>query len=345
MRTRPPRSSGRHRTAGQDRLRRHRHRLRRSTARTSPASPPPTTCSAARWTARRPAPSSSRLAPAASAPAARSVALTDGMAELAANRGVDIINMSIGGLPALNDGNNARAGALQPDHRRRRPDRHLRRQQRQRAQHDRRPFRGHRRRQRRLRDLQRDVEGQLRLGRASGFVKNMLTYSSGGPREDGGFKPNVTAPGSAISTTPTWQPGGPVAEAGYALPAGYAMFNGTSMAVTADRRRDGAAASRPPRPSGVAKATGAAAPGRLQHGRLQRRGPGVPAGPGEVDVPAAWDLLRQTVTPQHVHGLGTGVHRDLEDPRSRHRGRASTTDAPPVRVATPSARSGTTPSR
>ena len=31
------------------------------------------------------------------------------MAELAANRGVDVINMSIGGLPALNDGNNARA--------------------------------------------------------------------------------------------------------------------------------------------------------------------------------------------------------------------------------------------
>ena len=39
------------------------------------------------------------------------------------------------------------------------------------------------------------------------FDKNMLTFSSGGPREDGGFKPNITAPGSAISTTPTWQPG------------------------------------------------------------------------------------------------------------------------------------------
>ena len=42
-------------------------------------------------------------------PGCTAVALTDGMAELAANRGVDIINMSIGGLPALNDGNNARA--------------------------------------------------------------------------------------------------------------------------------------------------------------------------------------------------------------------------------------------
>ncbi len=31
------------------------------------------------------------------------------MIDLVANRGVDIVNMSIGGLPALNDGNNARA--------------------------------------------------------------------------------------------------------------------------------------------------------------------------------------------------------------------------------------------
>ena len=58
----------------------------------------------------------------------------------------------------------------------------------------------------------------------------MMTFSSGGPREDGGFKPNITAPGSAISTTPTWLPGGPVPEAGYPLPPGYAMLNGTSMA-------------------------------------------------------------------------------------------------------------------
>ncbi|HEY3479121.1 MAG TPA: S8 family serine peptidase, partial [Streptomyces sp.] len=37
------------------------------------------------------------------------VALTEGMIDLVVNRGVDIVNMSIGGLPALNDGNNARA--------------------------------------------------------------------------------------------------------------------------------------------------------------------------------------------------------------------------------------------
>ena len=54
-------------------------------------------------------------------------------------------------------------------------------------------------------------------------------YSSRGPREDGGFKPEVVAPGSAIATVPTWQLGGPVAGT-YGLPPGYAMFNGTSMA-------------------------------------------------------------------------------------------------------------------
>ncbi|KPC73424.1 hypothetical protein ADL26_13515, partial [Thermoactinomyces vulgaris] len=38
-----------------------------------------------------------------------SVALTEGMIDLVVNRGVDIVNMSIGGLPPLNDGNNARS--------------------------------------------------------------------------------------------------------------------------------------------------------------------------------------------------------------------------------------------
>ena len=45
------------------------------------------------------------------------------------NRGVDIINMSIGGLPALNDGDNARAELYNAPHQQaRRADRHLGRQ-------------------------------------------------------------------------------------------------------------------------------------------------------------------------------------------------------------------------
>ena len=162
-------------------------------------------------------------------PGCTAAALTDGMAELAANRGVDVINMSIGGLPALNDGDNARAALYN----------------------------------RIINELgvqlvisagnsgnalntigdpsvATDVMSvgasisketwKANYGSDVAFSHGMLTFSSGGPREDGGFKPNVSAPGSAISTTPTWQPGGPVAEAGYALPAGYSMFNGTSMA-------------------------------------------------------------------------------------------------------------------
>jgi subtilisin family serine protease len=161
-------------------------------------------------------------------PGCTAAALTDGMAELAANRGVDVINMSIGGLPALNDGNNARA-----------------------ALYD--------------RIIAAGVQLVISAGNSGNALNTvgdpsvatdvisvgasiskatwkanygsdvtaahgMLTFSSGGPREDGGFKPNVTAPGSAISTTPTWQAGSPVLEAGYSLPAGYSMFNGTSMA-------------------------------------------------------------------------------------------------------------------
>lgn len=157
------------------------------------------------------------------------VALTDGMADLVLNRGVDVVNMSIGGLPALNDGNNARAELYN-----------------------------------RLID-ESGVQIFLSAGNsgpglntvgdpsvtsdavsvASSITKetwlanygstvssaeNLHNYSSRGPREDGGFKPDLMAPGSAISTIPTWQPGGPVAEAGYALPPGYAHFNGTSMA-------------------------------------------------------------------------------------------------------------------
>ncbi|MDG4767815.1 S8 family serine peptidase [Solwaraspora sp. WMMD406] len=157
-------------------------------------------------------------------------ALTDGMIDLVLVRGVDIINMSIGGLPALNDGNNARA---------------------------------------QLYDILIDEYGvQMFISAGnSGPGANtigdpsvaasvvsvgasisrdtwaanygsevrtrnaMFNFSSRGPREDGGFKPNISAPGSAISTVAGWEAGSPVPEAGYPLPPGYAMYNGTSMAA------------------------------------------------------------------------------------------------------------------
>jgi len=157
------------------------------------------------------------------------VALTEGMIDLVVNRGVDIVNMSIGGLPALNDGNNARAELYT-----------------------------------RLIDTY-GVQLVISAGNSGpgantigdpgladkvisvgatiskdtwaanygSEVKTkyqMMPFSSRGPREDGGFTPTLSAPGAAINTTQTWLPGGPVAEAGYALPAGYSMLQGTSMA-------------------------------------------------------------------------------------------------------------------
>jgi len=62
-------------------------------------------------------------------------------------------------------------------------------------------------------------------------IDGLFIFSSRGPREDGGFKPNIVAPGSAVSSVPVWEPasvsGGCLA---YACPPGYAMFQGTSMA-------------------------------------------------------------------------------------------------------------------
>ncbi|MFD5102451.1 S8 family serine peptidase [Streptomyces albidochromogenes] len=157
------------------------------------------------------------------------VALTEGMIDLVTKRGVDIVNMSIGGLPALNDGNNARAELYtrlidtygvqlvisagnsgpgtntigDPS----------------------------------LADKVISVGASIsketwaaNYGSAVSKKYAMMPFSSRGPREDGGFAPTISAPGAAINTTQTWSPGGPVAEAGYQLPAGYSMLQGTSMA-------------------------------------------------------------------------------------------------------------------
>jgi subtilisin family serine protease len=217
------------------------------------------------------------------------VALTDGVVELVTNRHVDVVNISIGGLPALNDGNNARA-----------------------VLYDR---------------LINDFGVQLvisagnngpgvntvgdpsvatdALAVAASVTKEtwlanynsevsannqLFNFSSRGPREDGGTKPQVSAPGSAISSVPTWQAGQPVAETGYALPAGYAMLNGTSMAAP---QTAGAAALL----ISAAKANGLAiTPRQLRQSMMSSAThiPGVAAigeGAGLVDVVGAWAIL------------------------------------------------------
>ncbi|MFC0529275.1 S8 family serine peptidase [Phytohabitans kaempferiae] len=217
-------------------------------------------------------------------------ALMDGMADLVINRGVDVVNMSIGGLPAFNDGNNARAAlynrlineygvqlvisagndgpgvnavgdpSVTTD----------------------------------VISVAASISKETWLANYGSAVRvknGMFTFSSRGPREDGGTKPNITAPGAAISTGPMWQPGGPVAEAGYPLPPGLLMSNGTSMAAP---QTAGAAALL----LSAAKATDrGVTPAALRRALYSSAKwiDGVPAyaqGNGMVNVPGAWQLLR-----------------------------------------------------
>ncbi|MET9729374.1 S8 family serine peptidase [Streptomyces sp. NPDC006458] len=157
------------------------------------------------------------------------VALTEGMIDLVVNRGVDIVNMSIGGLPALNDGNNARAelytrlidtygvqlvisaGNSGPG-----------------ANTIGDPGLANK-----VISVGASISKETWAANYGSAVETkyaMLPFSSRGPREDGGFTPTLVAPGASINTTQTWLPGGPVTEAGYQLPAGYSMLQGTSMA-------------------------------------------------------------------------------------------------------------------
>ncbi len=217
--------------------------------------------------------------------------LIEGMIYAVETAKVDVVNMSIGGLPALNDGNNTRATIYN----------------------------------RLIRDNGTQIvisagnsgPGLNTVGDpsvaddvvsvAAGVSKatwkanygsdvetdqSLFPFSSRGPREDGGFKPTVSAPGSAISTTPPWLPGGPVAEAGYPLPPGYSMFNGTSM-------------SSPQTAGALALLIGAAKADKLDHEAPALRraltgsadfNPGLQAveqGWGRIDVPGAYALLSE----------------------------------------------------
>ncbi|GGS49873.1 S8 family serine peptidase [Streptomyces violaceus] len=157
------------------------------------------------------------------------VALTEGMIDLVTKRGVDIVNMSIGGLPALNDGNNARselytrlideygvqlvisAGNSGPGTN----------------------TIGDPSLADKVISVGASVSKETWAANYGSVVEKkyaLMPFSSRGPREDGGFTPTLVAPGAAINTIQTWMPGAPVAEAGYTLPAGYGMLQGTSMA-------------------------------------------------------------------------------------------------------------------
>lgn len=154
-------------------------------------------------------------------------ALLEGMIYAVKSAHVDVINMSIGGLPALNDGNNARAELY---------NRLI-------EQYKVQMF------------ISAGNSGpgmntvgdpsvatsvvsvgsylsratmQLGYGADTPFTDNLHAFTSNGPREDGGFKPEVVAPGAAVSSTPMWELGVGLP---YVLPPGYQLMNGTSMAA------------------------------------------------------------------------------------------------------------------
>ncbi len=131
---------------------------------------------------------------------------------------------------------------------------------------------------------------QKNYGSDSTAVDNLHPFSSRGPTEDGSFKPQIVAPGAAISSVPTWQVGQPVAGV-YTLPPGYGMFNGTSMAAP---QAAGAAALlvSAARQRGVSHH---AAELRMAFNSTARYLGGYNAadqGNGLINVPAAWELLK-----------------------------------------------------
>ena len=222
------------------------------------------------------------------------VALTEGMIDLVTERGVDFVNMSIGGLPALNDGNNARAelytrlidtygvqlvisaGNSGPG-----------------ANTIGDPALADK-----VISVGASVSRDTWAANYGSVVEKkyaMMPFSSRGPREDGGFTPTLTAPGAAVNTIQTWMPGAPVAEAGYDLPAGYGMLQGTSMAS--------------PQAAGASALLLSAAkqkridltPAKLRTALTSTAGhiSGVQAyeeGSGLIDVVEAWDAIRDGAT-------------------------------------------------
>ncbi|WP_407938393.1 S8 family serine peptidase [Nocardioides scoriae] len=219
-------------------------------------------------------------------------ALIEGMSWLAKEGKADVINMSIGGLPALNDGNNARAVLYD-----------------------------------RLVDTYKvqifisagnsgsgmntvgdpsvatkvvsvgssisDDTWRSNYGSDSEYADNLHGFSSRGPREDGGFKPQVVAPGSAVSTVPQWQnPTGACLP--YACPPGYAMFNGTSMAspqaagsaalLVSAAKQSGAQY----KPAQIREAMTSTARFFDRYGAYEQ-------GNGLIDTVKAWKLLKQNL--------------------------------------------------
>ncbi|MFJ8881851.1 S8 family serine peptidase [Streptomyces sp. NPDC102402] len=222
-------------------------------------------------------------------------ALAEGMIDVVVNKGADVVNLSIGGLPALNDGSNVRAvlynrliddygvqivasagndgpgmnTASDP------------------AVSD------------KVLAVGASVSKETWWADYGSKVRarqSLFPFSARGPREDGGMKPEVVAPGAAVSSIPTWLPGEGVPDAGYELPPGYGMFNGTSMASP---QAAGAVALLL---SAASQSGVKASPASLRSALTSSAGflddqPAYAQGAGLISVPAAWKLLRKGAEP------------------------------------------------
>ena len=236
-------------------------------------------------------------------------ALIEGMTFIAKQGNVDVINMSIGGLPALNDGNNTRAVLY---------DRLI-------DQYNVQMFISAGNSGSGINTIGDPAVAshvmavgsyisketwQKNYGSDSAYVDNMHGFSSRGPREDGGFKPEIIAPGAAISSTPMWETPGPVGGT-YALPAGYSMLQGTSMASP---QAAGAAALL----VSAAKQAGVQSkPAQLREAinssaRFIDRYGAYEQGNGLFNVPAAWNLLKTNLKPVTINS-SVAVHTVLSD--------------------------------
>ncbi len=226
-------------------------------------------------------------------------ALFEGMIFVAKQKDVDVINMSIGGLPALNDGNNARCALYE-----------------------------------RLVD-QSNVQmflsqgnngpgvntagdpglcgGVLGLGAyitsdtyekdygtPMPYADNLHYFSSRGPREDGGFAPDLVTPGAAVSTTPMWQNGSGLP---YVLPPGLQLQNGTSMAAP-EATGVGALLISAAKQAGVQHQPAQIRQALLSSARFldPTRFQANDQGLGLINVEAAWELLKTNIQTVDIRG-------------------------------------------
>jgi subtilisin family serine protease len=224
-------------------------------------------------------------------------ALIEGMAFIAKQGNVDVINMSIGGLPALNDGNNTRAVLY---------NRLI-------EQYNVQMFISAGNSGAGMNTMGDPAAAskvmavgsyiskeswQKNYGSDSSYVDNMHGFSSRGPREDGGFKPEIIAPGSAISTTPMWETSSPVPGT-YTLPAGYSMLQGTSMA-SPQAAGAGALLVSAAKQAGVQSQPAQLREAMKSSTRYLPRYGAYEQGNGLINVPAAWDLLKTNIKTVNV---------------------------------------------